>query len=575
MLSLLLAAILCQPLEEPGVSVVVFLGVECPLSKLYANRLNDWQDRYPSVRFLAVDANRHDSAEEVAAFAEEFKLRVPFVKDAGYAARLGATRNPEAFVVVDGQIKYRGRIDDRYAPGRSPRAEPSRLDLQIALEEVLSNRAVAVAETEAVGCFIDLADEPAAGDVTYPQVAGILHKRCAECHRPGQVAPFSLLTYDDAAGWAATIHEVIDQGRMPPWGADPRFGKFVNDISLNAEEKELLLRWVDGGAPEGDPALAPAPPEFNDGWKIGQPDLVLTLAEPYQVPAEGIVDYQEFILDPERSEDMWIQAIEIRPGNRAIVHHVNTYFRPTKDTPNDRAWMSPAGDVDLASYVPGNSVTWFRDGIAKFLPAGWVIVLNIHYVTIGTPQEDQTSIAFKLIDFDQVTHEAATRKTNNYDVLIPPNSITSLSASMTLEDDFLLAAVYPHMHLRGRKAVFQAKYPSGEIETLLSTKFDFNWQFRYVLTEPKPLPKGTTLLFSGEFDNTVDNPNNPDPNVTVRYGKLTTDEMFHGMWDIYRPLKRQTTVNYLQLSAGFLMAGAIWFGCKRSIRREPRVKKLP
>lgn len=572
MLPLLLAAVLSQPLDRPKVEVVVFLGVECPLSKLYANRLNAWQDKYPDVRFLAVDANRHDTAEEVAAFAREFKLRTPFVKDAGRRARLGAARNPEAFVLVDGEIRYRGRIDDRYAPGRAPRAEPSRLDLEIALQEVLSGRAVSVPQTEAAGCPIDFADEPRGDDATYPQVAGILHKRCAECHRPGQVAPFSLLTYADAAGWAASIRETVADGRMPPWGADPRYGKFVNDLSLSAEEKRLLLRWIDCGAPEGDRSRAPAPPKFDDGWKIGEPDLVLTLAEPYQVPAEGIIDYQEFILDPERSEDMWIQAIEIRPSNRAVVHHVNTYFRPSKDSPNDQAWMSPAGDVDMASFVPGNSVTWFRDGIAKFLPAGWVIVLNIHYVAVGTPQEDRTSIAFKLIDFDQVTHEAATRKTYNYDVLIPPRSKASLSASMTLEDDFLLAAVYPHMHLRGRKAVFQAKYPSGEIETFLSVKFDFNWQFRYVLAEPKPLPAGTTLIFSGEFDNTADNPNNPDPNATVRYGKLTTDEMFHGMWDIYRPLKRQTTVNYVQLAAAFAMAGAIWFGCRRSARRESRTQ---
>jgi hypothetical protein len=567
MLSLLLAAALSGPLDQPGISVVVFLGVECPLSKFYVNRLNDWQTQYPDVRFLAVDANRHDTAEEIAAFAREFKLRVPFAKDSGQAARLGATRNPEVFVLVDGQIKYRGRIDDRYAPGRVPRDEPSRRDLEIAMEEILSNQAVTKPLTEAVGCLIDLPDGPAQGDIAYPQVAGILHRRCAQCHRPGQVAPFSLLTYEDAAGWAATIREVVEQGRMPPWGADPRYGKFVNDLSLTPDEKQTLLDWVDGGACQGDPSLAPPPPEFDDGWKIGQPDLVLSPAEAYQVPAEGIVDYQEFVLDPQRTEDMWIQAIEIRPGNRAIVHHVNTYFRPSKNAPHDRAWMSPAGDVDLASFVPGNSVTWFREGIAKHVPAGWVIVLNIHYVTIGTPQEDRTSIAFKLIDADRVTYEAATRKTVNSEFVIPPHAKTSVSASMTLEDDVLLAAVYPHMHLRGRQALFQAKYPSGEIETLLSTKFDFNWQFRYVLAEPKRLPAGTALLFSGEFDNTADNPNNPDPAATVRYGKLTTDEMFHGMWDIYRPLRRQPRHNYLPIAAAFAVASVIWLGRNRSTRR--------
>ncbi|HWB11919.1 MAG TPA: hypothetical protein VG826_21995 [Pirellulales bacterium] len=337
----------------------------------------------------------------------------------------------------------------------------------------------------------------------------------------------------------------------------------MNDLSLTPDERRSLLAWVDGGACQGDPAQAPPPPEFDDGWKLGRPDLVLTLAKPCQVPAEGIVDYQEFVLDPRRTEDMWIQAIEIRPSNPAVVHHVNTYFRPAQDASNDRAWMSPAGDIDLASFVPGNSATWFREGIAKRVPAGWVIVLNIHYVTIGTPQEDQTSIAFKLIEPERVKHEAATRKTINTDFVVPPHSKTSVSASMTLDDDFLLAAVYPHMHLRGRKAVFEAKYPSGEIETLLSTKFDFNWQFRYVLAEPKRLPAGTTLLFSGEFDNTADNPNNPDPHATVHYGKLTTDEMFHGMWDVYRPLRREPPPNYSLLAAACATA-IVWFGRKRA-----------
>ncbi|HVX09737.1 MAG TPA: thiol-disulfide isomerase [Pirellulales bacterium] len=569
MLSLLLTAALLQPLDRPGVEVVVFLGVECPLSRLYANRLNDWQTRYPGVRFLAVGANRHDTAEELAAFAREFELRVPFAKDSGQAAQLGATRNPEAFVLVNGKVEYRGRIDDRYAPGRAPRPKPSRLDLEIALEEVLSHRTVTEPVTEPVGCWIDSANPSEGDEVAYPQVAGILHKRCGECHRPGQVAPFSLLTYEEAAGWAATIREVIERGRMPPWGADPRYGKFVNDLSLTPSEKRLLLAWCDAGAPQGDPSLAPRAPTFDDGWKIGKPELVLTLAEPYRVPAEGIVDYQEFILDPQRREDMWIQAIEIRPSNRVVVHHVNTFVRPSKDASNDRAWMSPAGDVDLASYVPGHSVTSFREGIAKHVPAGWVIVLNIHYVTVGTPQEDRTSIAFKLIDFNRVTHEAATRKTVDYDLLIPPRSKTTTSASLALEDDYMLAAIYPHMHLRGSKAIFEAKYPSGELETLLDVDYDFNWQFRYVLAEPKPLPAGTILTFRGEFDNTENNPNNPDPDATVRYGKLTTDEMFNGMWDIYRPLPRGTPFNYARVASAFAMVGIVWFA-RRSFAARSR-----
>ncbi|MEX2026731.1 MAG: thiol-disulfide isomerase, partial [Pirellulaceae bacterium] len=269
--------------------VVVFLGTDCPLARLYAPRLNDLVQRYPSVPFRAASASQQDSADEVAQFAQ--RLNFPFVKDAALARRLGATRSPEAFLLVGGRIVYQGRIDDQYTPGTN-RASPTRRDLEEAICEVLAGQSVSVPRTEATGCYLSL-DEPAEGKITFEHVAPILHGKCAACHRPGEVAPFSLLTHADTVGWAPTMREVIENGRMPPWHADPRYGRFQNDRSLTSQEKSLLLRWLDDGAPAG--ATEPAPPQFDEGWKI-RPDVVLEMERPFVVPAEGLLDYQEFTL---------------------------------------------------------------------------------------------------------------------------------------------------------------------------------------------------------------------------------------------------------------------------------------
>jgi hypothetical protein len=551
------------------------MGVECPLANLYAGVIDDLQERYNGVWFKAVDSNDHDSEAGLATFIRDHGLRVPFVKDTGHflADRLGAKRSPEAFLLENGQIKYRGRIDDRYMPGRRGKSEPETRYLENAIIEVIAGQPVTLTETEPVGCFIEREPVGECGpspQTTYADVAPILFHKCAECHRPGEVAPFSMVSYADTKPWADTIREVVEEGRMPPWQVES--GHFVDDLSLTDDEKQLVLNWVKCGSPEGGVVQSP---EFADAgdWKIGKPDLVLTMSAPFKVPATGNIEYQEFVLDPHSSSDLWIQAVEIRPGNRAIVHHVNTLFRPKgvkKGT-----YMSPDGDVDLASFVPGNSVTAFGDGIAKIVPAGWEIVLSIHYVTVGTPQEDQTSIGFKLLDADKVVNVAATRKSNNYSFSIPPNSVRTISSEEVLERDYLLAAITPHMHLRGTHATFEVQYPDGGVETLLKAKYDFNWQHRYVLAEPKPLPAGTKLIFTGVFDNTADNPNNPDPNATVYRGERTEDEMLHGLWDVYRPLEAQSRSAYYSRIAicisglfGIVMLGrSCWVARGRNAKR--------
>jgi hypothetical protein len=504
--------------------VVVFLGTECPMARLYVDRLNELSARYPEVRFRGVNASPQDSADEVAQFGK--RLRFPFEKDDGsQARRLSATRSPEAFLLVGGRIVYRGRIDDQYTPGAN-RGSPTRHDLEEAIKEVLAGELVSIPSTQATGCRLHVPVKPS-GEITFDDVAPILHQKCAECHRPGQVAPFSLLTYEDTIGWGEMIKEVVLDGRMPPWHADPAYGHFANDRSLTAEQKDLLLGWIAGGSPPGK--NPPPPPSFDDGWKI-RPDLIVKMQQSFQVPAEGVLDYQEFIVHPGFPKDTWVQAVEIRPGNPAVVHHINVFLRPPGGKPNT-IYLNAVKDSYLAMTVPGNTVTHWPDGVAKVIPEGWSIVFSVHYQPNGTPQIDRSCLALQLAD--TVRQQVATRNLLKFDMVVPPHAVTPISMTWELEDDFTLYALYPHMHLRGKSMIFEIVAPQREV-LLNVPRYDFNWQHRYVLSEPRKLAKGTVIECRAVFDNTADNPHNPDPSATVRFGPQSSDEMFQASFEVAR-----------------------------------------
>ncbi len=469
----------------------------------------------------------HDTQAEIEQFAH--CLNFPMIKDEALAHELGATRSPEVFLLSGSQVIYRGRIDDQYEPGIH-KAEPTRRDLAIAIEEALAGKPVTVAQTNPVGCYLNL--KPAADDgaVTYAQVAPILDRRCVECHRPGQAGPFSMLTYKDTVGWAETIREVIQQGRMPPWGA--RGGRFANGRSLTADERRLLLAWLDAGAPEG--GARPAPPRFTDDWTI-KPDVVFQ-ADEFHVPQEGVLDYQEFVINPGWYRDTWVGAVEVRPGNRAVVHHATIYLKP-KYAQKGKFYATPANDNFLAMYVPGNTATILPPGMAKRVPAGWNLVLEVHYVPNGQAQTDQTSIGLELAD--RPTLEVATRcLAPASSFTLKPHEVRTIVAHGLIKEDSLLIALFPHMHLRGKSMLFEATYPDGRSEVLLDVyDYDFAWQFRYVLTEQKLLPAGTTVCCTAVYDNSAANKRNSNPDAVVNYGKATEDEMFGGIFELAVPVK--------------------------------------
>jgi hypothetical protein len=319
---------------------------------------------------------------------------------------------------------------------------------------------------------------------------------------------------------------------MPPWGADG--GHFANDRSLSDQERDLILAWVKAGAPEGNPADRPTPRTFTVGWSI-KPDHIYT-ADEFTVPKEGVLDYQEFVIDPGLDHDAWVSAIEVRPRNRSVVHHATVLLKP-KDAKPGLFYFDPMLDNYLALYVPGNTVTSFPAGFAKRIPAGWNFVLQVHYVPNGVEQTDRISVGIVFAESPAV--QVATRMAEN-PISLQPFEVKTASAQFTLDDDYLLIALYPHMHLRGRSMRFEAIFPDGRHEQLLNVPdYDFEWQHRYVLKEACVLPAGTRLRCTSVFDNSAANKRNPDPSAFVKYGNATTDEMFFGAFELGRPIDRR------------------------------------
>lgn len=524
--------------RERKLVVVAFLGVSCPLARLYGPRLGELAREFEgrSVAFVAIDANQNDGLSDLEHYAREHHLPFPFLRDVGnkVADQFGAERTPEVFVLDEERnVRYGGRIDDQYTPGIQ-NARPTRRDLAIALEELLAGKPVTQPHCLASGCRISRLRKPSAeGSVSYCRdIAPILQKHCQTCHRPGEIAPFSLLSYKDAAGWAETIREVVAERRMPPWHANPQYGKFANDPSLSTAEKKLLFAWIDNGCPHGNPADLPPPIEFPQGWTISAVDQIVSMQEPFTVPAEGTIEYQFFVVDPGFKEDRWIQAAEVRPGNRAVVHHCNVFLQPPGS--RDIQEQGELGSYCLIAAASGTPPLVLPEGMAKRVPAGWRFVFVLHYTAIGSVQTDRTCVGLKFADPRTVKKEVATRLMYDLDLRIPPGAAAhQVAQTWQMNRDVLLLAFFPHMHLRGKSFRYEAFYPDGASEILLDVpRYDFNWQNRYELVEPIRLPAGARLRCTAVYDNSADNPANPDPSAEVRAGQQTWDEMFNGYFDV-------------------------------------------
>lgn len=531
--------------DDAPIVVVAFLGTECPLARLYAPRLAQLAARFDAsdVQFVAAFSNLQDDREKVLAYDEDFSLGFPLVLDPRHelADHLSAQRTPEVFV-LDRQrtVRYRGRIDDQYGVDFQ-RPAPRVHDLARALDELVRGADVSQPRTEAVGCIIGRTTpaDPEA-DVTWSShIAEIVQRRCQTCHRPGEIGPFSLLDYDDAVGWAPTIAEVVSQGRMPPWHANPAHGTFANDARLTSEEQELIQRWVQQGAPEGDPSQVPAPREFADGWQFAEPDRVVYMSDtPFVVPATGVIDYQYFVADLDFTTDRWVRAAECRPGNRTVVHHVNVFVVP----PEAQDDLSPEALSErwtvqsemLCGYVPGMRPKTYLPGMARLVRAGSKLVFQLHYTPNGQEAADRSCVGLWFMDAAEVERPVRTVPAMNTWFEIPPHEDDyRVEVWHHFKRDTLVLSFLPHMHLRGKSFRYIAHLPDGETETLLDVpEYDFDWQNTYLLAEPLRLPAGSKLQCVATFDNSADNPDNPNPDLPVRWGEQSWEEMMIGYFDV-------------------------------------------
>jgi hypothetical protein len=540
--------------------VIVFTGTDCPVGNGYMPRLAELARKYEDqrIQFLAINSNASETAEKVAEHARSYGITFPVLKDDRnkVADQFMAERTNEV-IVLDGQarVRYRGAIDDQY-DRKGRKSGPAHEYLADALDAVIANREPEVKATPVEGCVIERVAAADAnsngprvraaaptiaayyeeldrsvkiGPVTYArEVAPIIQNKCQACHRPGQVAPFSLLTYDDSKRWAGTMREVVAERRMPPWHADPRYGHFENDRSLTPEQRATLLAWVDQGTPLGDVKNLPEPRSFTEGWVIGKPDVVIEMPEPYLVPAQGVVSYQLVRVKTPFTEDTWVQAAEAQPGDRTVVHHVIGYVVPPGKNMGDAV-----RDGHLCGYAPGEMPSIYPTGTAKLIPAGSEIVFQLHYTPMGKVKSDQSRVGLVLAK-GPVKRRAYTLGIANPALRIPPgDSNYEVKSRFTFPWDAELIAFMPHMHLRGKDFLYEVTYLSKEErETLLSVPaYDFGWQSYYRYGEPQPMPKGTRIDCTAHFDNSENNPYNPDPKKQVRWGEQTWDEMMIGYID--------------------------------------------
>ena len=381
-------------------------------------------------------------------------------------------------------------------------------------------------------------------------VAPIMQARCQGCHRPGEAAPMSFGNYKEVRPWAKAIKEAIALKKMPPWFADPQVGHFKNDTSLSKAEADTIIAWVDAGAPEGDAKDLPPARQYVTGWNIGQPEMVLEMPQAFDVPASGTVDYQYVILPYKFTEDRWVSASEVRPGARSVVHHVIAFIREPGSTwgrdkepgvvfvPDANAngvRNGFSGDM-VAGFAPGVPAQAMEPGRGRLVKAGSDIVLQLHYTANGKPQKDVTKVGLTFCK-EPPTQRVMSMGASNRRFTIPPGDPNyRVDAEIELGHDVVINALLPHMHLRGKDFEMRVVYPTGETKTVLRVpRYDFGWQFWYNPAEELVIPKGAKISCTAHYDNSVNNPNNPDATKAVKWGDQSWEEMMIGFFDVVFP----------------------------------------
>jgi mono/diheme cytochrome c family protein len=535
---------------QPAKAVVIALtSTSCPITKKFAPTLARIEQEFAGrgVRFLFVNPTATDDLAGIREVVRENRFVGPYVRDRDHriAGVLDAQTTTEVFVLDAARtLVFRGAVDDQYGLGYALEA-PRMHYLRDALTAIIEKRIPAVAATEAPGCVLDLKADRAvvSEELTYHnRISRIVQQNCVECHRDGGVAPFSLQTYDEIREHAGMMRRQVSRGAMPPWfAAPPAAGEpslWKNDRALSASDKADLLAWLAGEKTVGNPADAALPRPFPTGWAIGTPDAVIELPREVAIKADGVMPYQTLTVETTFTEDKWIAAYEVQPTAREVVHHVILKVIPKNTVPDasrDRE-VAEAREGFFAAYVPGNGHAIFPAGFGKLLPAGATVKFQMHYTPNGEATTDRTrlGLVFAAAPPRHVIHVIGLL---NVRLQIPPGASNHPETTgLTLPFDATLLGFLPHMHVRGKAARYEATLPDGTRRTLLDVPaYDFNWQLQYQFAEPVTLPRGTRLIYTAWYDNSPDNPANPDPAKLVRWGPQTFDEMMLGYVEYYVP----------------------------------------
>ncbi|MBL8794453.1 MAG: redoxin domain-containing protein [Planctomycetia bacterium] len=542
-------------LKDRKAVVVVFLSFDCPNSTNYSPTLIQLHQDYAArgVAFLGI-CPCDDDAAQVAKHAAEYKLPFPVLRDDKFRAveALKAEVTPEAFL-LDGEyrLRYRGRIDNGFAGRLKKNLQITHHDLKKALDEVLAGKEVSEPVTQAVGCSIirESTAKATDGKVTYHRdVLPILQNHCQSCHRPGEVGPFSLMTYKQAVNWAADIKDFTHSKRMPPW--KPADGlSFRDERKLTEQQIATLAAWVAAGTPEGNAADAPPAKQFTKGWQLGEPDLVLSVDADFTLGASGRDLFRCFVLPTNLTEDKYVTALEVRPGNPRVVHHtlnfIDTAGRGRKLEETEKARAKKEGEPDsgpgysmsmgvgfapngaLGGWAPGQMARHLPDGSGYLLPKGSDVVVQVHYHRNGRVEKDRVQIGLYFAK-QPVTHRFQAVVLPGRFLLMPAGvEDFKVTGNVTIDQDCDLHSVMPHMHLLGKTIKVTMTPPDGKAETVIDIKeWDYNWQETYFFKEPLKIKAGTKFNVEARYDNSAKNPNNPNnPPKLVHFGEQTTDEM--------------------------------------------------
>jgi mono/diheme cytochrome c family protein len=495
---------------------------ECPMVPAAVTTLEGVKKSYGAkgVEFLMLNVN--DSRESVAARGDVGSIPVLIDEAHLVGEALKANRAGEVFVIdpKGWKLIYRGPLD---------RTKNGSALVSGALDAVLAGSATPQRSIAAKGCKLKVEKYKKPSDrVAYSEhVAPLLIDNCVTCHRTGGIGPFAMTNYNIVQGFAPMIREVIRTKRMPPWHADPHVGAFEGDRSLTTAEAQTIVRWIESGAPrgKGPDRLAEYQKSWAD-WDFGKPDLIVEVPA-FDVPATGTIDYQRHTIKNPTGRDLWLRASDILPGDRSVLHHVLIGMDDARLPAAERRLQGAVGSIGL--YVPGGGPFKYPAETGIFLPKDASFTFQMHYTSNGKAVRDATRAGFYFMDAPP-KYELKTALLIKTSLKIPANTKEYKdSMSMKFPRDVMAYSFFPHAHFRGRASNFVAQYPDGREEVLVSVpKYDFNWQATYALTTPKLIPAGTRITHSTTYDNSSQNPANPDPNRVVPWGEQSWDEMLYG-----------------------------------------------